>query len=152
MNKSPLNFLITIALGGILWVITAIFYGGTFSESLMLATATPEQFLGNLRLALGVAAVIGIANSLYWYYYGNLDSTVGDLNKAKRFWWISFVFQIIASVVILFVLVFVNLKEGILTSDWLIMFGLISLLSWFFFWLCTFLMSPRNVKFIPLFK
>lgn len=152
MNKSPLNFLITIALGGILWAIIAIFYGGNFSESLMLATATPEQFLGNLRVALGVAAIIGIANCLYWYYYGNLDSTVGDLNKAKRFWWISFVFQIIVSVVILFVLVFVNLKEGILTSDWLIMFGLISLLSWFFFWLCTFLMSPRNVKFIPLFK
>lgn len=152
MNKSPLNFLITIAFGGILWVIIAIFYGGTFSESLMLATATPEQFEANLRVGLGIAAILGIANCLYWYYYGNLDSTVGDLKKAKRFWWVSFILQVIVSVVILFVLVFINLSQGILTSNWLIMFGLISLLSWFFFWLCTFLMSPRNVKYIPLFK
>jgi len=152
MNKSPLNYLITIALGGVIWVVTAIFYGGPFSESLMLATATPEQFLGNFRLILGLAAIIGIANCCYWYYYGNLDSTVGDLKKAKRVWWTSFVFQVIVSVALLFILVFMNLKEGILTSDWIITYALISLHTWFFFWLCTFIMSPRNVKFIPLFK
>ena len=152
MNKSPLNFLITVALGGVLWVITAIFYGGTFSESLMLATATPEQFSGDFRLILGIAAIVGIVNCLYWYYYGNLGSTAGDLSKAKRTWWISFVFQIIASIGILFILVFMNLKEGILTADWLIIYALVSLHTWFFFWICTFLMSPRPVKNIPLFR
>lgn len=152
MNKSPLNYLITIALGAVLWIVTAIFYGGSFSESLMLATSTPEQFLGYFRLVLGIAAVAGIVNCLYWYYYGNQDSAVGDLKKAKRVWWVSFVFQVIASAVILLILVLLNLKEGILTTDWLITYALISLHTWFFFWLCTFLMSPRNVKFIPLFK
>ena len=152
MNKSPLNYLITIALGGVLWILTAIFYGGNFSESLMLATATPEEFLGNFRLILGIAAVVGIVNCVYWYYYGNLNSTAGNLNKAKKVWWTSFVLQIVASAGILFILVFMNLKEGILTKDWLITYALVSLHTWIFFWLCTFLMSPRNVKFIPLFK
>ncbi len=152
MNKSPLNFLVTIALGGFFWVVTAIFYGGSFSESLMLATKTPEEFLANFRLVLGIAAIIGIANCLYWYYYGSLDSTAGNLNKAKKVWWTSFIFQIAASVAILFILVAMNLEEGVLTKDWLITYLLISLLTWFFFWLCTFLMSPRTVKFIPLFK
>ena len=152
MNKSPLNYLITIALGGILWVVTAIFYGGTFCEGLMLAVSTPEDFLANFRMMLGIAAGVGIINCLYWYYYGGKDSTAGDLDKAKKVWWSSFVIQILAAVGVLFGLVFKNLSEGILTTDWLIVFGLISLHTWFFFWLCTFIMSPRTVKYIPLFK
>src|SRR5687768_10337856 len=127
MNKSPMNYLITIAFGAILWIGTAIFYGGTFSESLMLAVSTPEEFLANFRIMLGIAAVLGIFTCLYWYYYGNLTATAGDLGKAKKVWWGLFIFQIISSVGILFGLVFMNLTEGILTSDWLISFGIISL-------------------------
>lgn len=152
MNKSPINYFVTIALGAILWVITAIFYGGTFCESLMLAVSTPDAFLYNFRIMLGIAAGIGILNCLYWYYYGGLDSTAGNLGKAKGIWWGSFIFQIICSIGILLILVFMNLAEGILTKDWLIIFGLFSLHTWFFFWLCTFFMSPRTVKYIPLFK
>lgn len=152
MNKSPLNYLITIALGAILWVITAIFYGGSFAEVLMLTTATPEEFLARLRIMLGIGAAIGIINTLFWFYFGDLTSTAGDLGKAKKVWWSSFISQIFLAVAILFGLVFWNLNEGILTIDWLIVFGLISLHTWFFFWICTFLMSPRTVKYIPLFK
>jgi len=152
MNKNPLNYLITIALGAILWVGTAIFYGGSFSESLMLAVSTPEDFLSHLRIMLGVAAALGIINCLHWYYYGNREETAGKLNKAKKVWWASFVFQIIFSVVILLILVFMNLKEGILTKDWLITYAMISLHTWFFYLICCFLMSPNTVKYIPLFK
>lgn len=152
MNKSPLNYLITTALGAILWVVIAIFIGGALSESLMLAVSTPEDFAANLRIFLGIAALIGIINSLYWFYYGALDSTAGNLGKARRVWIGSFVIQIVISVALLVILIIINLAEGILTTDWLIIFGLFSLLTWFFFWLCTFLMSPRTVKYIPLFK
>lgn len=152
MRKSPFNFLITLAFGGILWVITAIFYGGSFAESLMLTTSTPEDFLANLRIFLGIAAAIGILNCLYWYYYGNLTSTAGNLGGAKKIWWGSFIFQIISSVGLLLILIFMNLAEGVLTKDWIIIFGLLSLHTWFFFWLCTFSMSPRTVVNIPLFK
>jgi hypothetical protein len=152
MNKSPLNYFVTIALGAILWVVTAIFYGGTFSESLMLAVSTPEEFLYNFRIFLGIAAGLGILNCLIWYYYGNLNSTAGNLVGAKRFWWGSFIFQIVFSVCILIILVIINLSEGILSKDWIITFCLISIHTWIFFWLCTFLFSPRTVKNIPLFK
>ncbi len=152
MNKSPMNYLITIAFGAILWIATAIFYGGTFSESLMLAESTPEEFLANFRIMLGVAAGLGILTCVYWYYYGGLDTTAGDLGKAKRIWWALFIFQIISAVGILFTLVFMNLTEGILTSSWLISFVLISLHTIIFFLLCTYMISPRNVKNIPLFR
>ena len=152
MNKSPLNFLITIALGIIIWMATAIMYGGAFSESLVLAVSTPEAFLANFRIVLAVATLSGIGNCLYWYHYGNLDSTAGKLGKAKRVWWISFIVQLIISASCLFVLVIINLSEGILTKDWLIVYGVLTLHTWVFFWLCTFLMSPRTVQYIPLFK
>jgi hypothetical protein len=152
MNKSPLNYLIAIALGIVLWVITAVFYGARFSESLIFASSTPEEFVASLRIMLGIAALCGIVNTIYWFYYGSLTSTAGELDRAKRVWWFSFILQIIASVVILFILIFMYLAQGILTSDWLLTYAMISLHTWFFFWLCTFMMSPRTVKFIPLFK
>jgi hypothetical protein len=152
MKKSPFNYLITYALGIILWVVTAIFIGKAFSESLMLAVSTPEEIAFHLRVILGIASILGIANCTYWYYYGNLTSTAGNLGGAKRVWWASFIVQIVISVVLLLVLILMNLDEGILTTDWLITFGLISLISWIFFWFCTFFMSPRTVQYIPLFK
>lgn len=152
IRKSPLNYLITIALGAILWVATAVFYGGSFSETLMLAVSTPEEFLSNFRTMMGVAAGLGIIFCLYWYFYGSRDKTAGDLGKAKKIWWGSFLLLIIISVAILLGLVFMNLKEGILTTDWLISYALFSLHTWFFFWICSFIMSPRAVINIPLFK
>lgn len=152
MNKSPLNYLITIALGILFLVVTAIFYGGKFSESLILAKATPEDFLAQMRMILGAAAFLGIFNCVYWYYYGNKDSVAGNLHKAKRVWVLSLILQIIFSVVLLVVLVMMNLSEGVQTSSWLILFCLLSVHTWIFFWFCTFLMSPRTVQYIPLFK
>lgn len=152
MNKSPLNYFITIALGAVLWVITAIFIGSAFSESLMLANSTPEDFAANLMIILGIAAFLGIINCMHWYYFGGLESTAGNLNRAKNVWWTSFIIQIVISIVLLVILIIINLAEGILTIDWIIIFGLISILTWFFFWICTFVMSPRTVQFIPLFK
>lgn len=152
MNKSPMNYLITIAIGVVLWVVIAIFYGGNFSESLIYKNARPEDFLASFRIIMAVAVASGIINCLYWYYYGSRESVAGELSKAKRVWWVSFILQIIISVALLFVLIMLYLSEGIATTNWLITFGLISVLTWFFFWLCTFLMSPRTVQYIPLFK
>ncbi len=152
MNKSPLNYLITIALGGILWIITAVFYGDKLSQSVILSTATPEDFVANLRIYLGIAAGLGILMSVYWYYYGSQEKVAGELNLARKKWWTLFIFLLIACAGVLFGLIFKNLKEGIASSDWIIVFILISLHTWFFYWLCTYLMSPRTVKFIPLFK
>jgi hypothetical protein len=118
----------------------------------MLAVSTPEEFLYNLRIILGIATFFGITNCIYWFYYGNLVSTAGNLSGAKKVWWASFVIQVLISIGLLLVLVYMNLADGILTTDWLIIFLLISLLTWIFFWFCTFIMSPRTVKFIPLFK
>jgi hypothetical protein len=152
MNKSPLNYLITIAAGGILWVITAVVSGDLLGERVSLATMSVEDFLLRYRIVLTIAAVIGILNSFYWYLYGSKDSTAGELNRAKGIWNMSFIGQIVAATGIVVALVFMLMGEGVTINHYAIIFGLASLHTFIFFWLCTFLMSPINVERIPLFK
>lgn len=152
MNKSPLNYLIAIALGGLLWAITAVLYGPSFSESLTLATMAPEDFLIKFQIFLAIAAGIGIMNCIYWFFYGNRDKVSGELKKAKGVWWGSLIFQIVAASVILIIAIVSLMKEGISSTDYIIIFGLISLHTFIYFWFSTFLMSPKPVKYIPLFK
>lgn len=152
MNKSPLNYLITITAGGILWVITAVASGDLLGERISLATMSLEDFMLRYKIVLAIAAVIGIANSFFWYFYGGKDSTAGELNRAKGIWNISFIGQIFAAVGIVVVLVFMLMGEGVAFKHYIIIFGLASLHTFIFFWLCTFLMSPINVERIPLFK
>jgi hypothetical protein len=152
MNKNPFNLLIATALGAVLWVATAIFAGKTFSESLMLAESTPDDFHSFLIIILSLAAGFGLLNTLYWFFYGNKESTAGKLEKAQKVWWSSFVIQIIISVLLMVVLVVVNMKEAIQAGEWPLAYVFISIHTWFFFWICTFFMSPKPVKYIPLFK
>lgn len=152
MNKSPINYLITLAIGAVLWVVSAVIVGNMMSESITLAIISIEDFLAFYRIVLAIAAFIGISNSFYWYFYGGKDSTAGELDRAKRIWNLSFIGQISAAAGIVSVFGFKFLKEGIVIKDYLIIFGLASLHTYIFFWLCTFLMSPINVERIPLFK
>lgn len=152
MNKSPMNYLITLSGGAILWVITAIVLGGVIGDRITLASMSTDDFLARYRIILAIAAVCGILNAIYWYFYGGKDSTAGELNKAKRIWHALFLTQIITAVVILFILVFMLMAEGVAPLHYAIFFALISLHTYIYFWLCTFFMSPINVERIPLFK
>lgn len=150
MNKSPLNYLVAIAIGAILWVVTAVLVGGNFAESLTLNNLTPDDFLSRYRIFLSIGVVLAVLSIGFWFFYGALDSTAGSLGKAKTVWWSLFIVQIVVSIALLFGLVLWMIDEGITTGQWTITFGLLSLLTWFFFWVCTFLWSPRSVKYIPL--
>jgi hypothetical protein len=147
-----MNYLITTAIGGILWVITAVFLGEELGNTMPLATLSVEEFLVRYRIALAAAAVMGLLSVFYWYFYGSKDSTAGELDRAKRIWYSSFVGQIIIAVGIVVILVILFLSEGLTTIDYLIIFALVSLHTYIFFWLCTFFMSPRTVKYIPPFR
>ncbi|MHA2289433.1 MAG: hypothetical protein ACXABG_11670 [Promethearchaeota archaeon] len=152
MNESPLNYLITVTLSALFWIITAVFIGDSFSYSVFLATWSIEDFKFLYRITLAIAAFLGLINSCYWFFYGNKDSTAGNLEQAKRKWYFIFISLIIIAVLVVFVLVIILLDEGLVFGHYSILFCFISLHTFFFFWLCTFLMSPRTVKYIPLFK
>lgn len=152
MNKSPMNYLITVAGGVILWFITAIALGGVIGNGVSLSSMSVEDFLVWYRVALGIIALSGILNLCYWYSYGGSDKSAGDYGRSKSIWNISFISQIVLAGLIVAVLVLMLLKEGVSTGYYIIIFGLASLHSYLFFWICSLVMSPPNVQHIPLGK
>ncbi len=149
MNKSPLNYLITIALGALLWVVFGILLSAYFSESPSLAEKDPADLATELRAVFGAAALLSVVFSCYWYSYGNKASTVGNLPAAKKKWITLFVFQVVIAVALVVAVVVMNSSEGIESNWFLAYFGVLALLSFVLFWLTTYLMSPRTVKYIP---
>lgn len=153
MSKSPMNYLITFAIACLFWVITGLVLAGHLSDTVSLATLAIEDFLFWYRIAITAVGVISLLLTYYWYVYGSKDSTAGDLEQARRVWYQLFVILIIVAIVALFAKVIIFLDEGIAIIDYLIIFAALSLHTYIFYWLCTFLMSPRAVKYlVPLKK
>ena len=153
MNKSPINYLITFAISCFLWVITGLVLANHLNNTIFLSTFTVEKFLLWYRLSISAAALISLFYTYHWFFYGSKDSTAGDLNQAKRTWNISFIIQFIVAVVILFIEVIIFMNQGIAFMDYLKILGALFLHTFVFFWFCTFLMSPRAVKYlVPLKK
>jgi len=147
-----MNYLITVAGGVILWFITAIALGGVIGNGVSLSSMSVEDFLVWYRVALGIAALCGIINLCYWYSYGGSDKSAGEYARSKSIWNISFIAQIVIAGAILVFLVLMLLKEGISTGYYLIIFGLASLHTYLYFWVCSLVMSPPNVQHMPLGK
>ncbi len=152
MNKSPLNYLISVAIIAILWVVFAIFMGDYFSQKPNLADKTPESFANDLRIIFGIGAFIAIICICYWFYYGSLESTASEMDRAKRKWNGNFIFLIIVSVCLTVTLIIMNMKQGIQPQWFCMYFGVLSALTFISFWITSFLLSPLTVKYIPLGK
>lgn len=152
MNKSPLNYLVTIALGAVLWVVLAVIFAPQLSESPTLAMKDPARLALELQYIFGSGIVAAILSACSWYAYGSKESTAGNLVAAKKRWYMLFVGQIIVSAGLITTLIMMNVIEGIEPQWFGIYYGIIALLTFIFFWLTTFMMSPRTVKYIPLGK
>jgi hypothetical protein len=149
MRSAPLNYLITFALAGLLWVLTALILGGHLGNTVALVVATVEDFVRTYRILVGIAAVLGLLLTGGWYYYGSRRTTVGELDRAKRLWATLF-FAGLALAVGVLVALLVSLDDETFTvGQYALFFGVFSLHTWLFFWLCTLLMSPRTVQTIP---
>ncbi len=149
MNKSPVNYLLTTAIIAVVWVIFAVLMSPFLSESPNLADKDPADLASLLQIIFGAAALITVCSCCYWYYYGSLEKTAGEIKKAKQKWVMLFISEIIISVSLTFTIIMLNLAQGIEASWYSIYFGIIALLTFVLFWLTTFLMSPRTVKYIP---
>ena len=150
--KSPVNYLLTAAFGAILWVVFAILMGNLLSESPNLAEKDPVELASELRVIFGIGILLSIIFSCYWFYYGDREKTAGELPVAKRKWRMLFILQIILSVALTVVIVLLNMNEGIQPKWYVVYFGLLAVLTFIFFWITTYLMSPLTVKYIPLGK
>lgn len=149
MNKSPVNHIITIAAGAVLWVVFAILMGAALSENPNLASKDPTVLAGELRIIFAVGAVLSLISCSYWYYYGSQEKVAGELPKAKSKWRMLFFLQLVLAIGLTVILVVMNMSQGIESKWFIIYFVLLSVLTFLFFWVATYLMSPRTVKYIP---
>lgn len=149
MNKSPINYLLTGVFGAILWVIFAIFMGSYLSENPSLAEKYPEKLAEELRIIFGLAVLSSIAFSAYWYHYGSQERVAGELPEARNKWRVLFFVRMLLSVGLTIFIVVLNLNEGIEASWFIGYFGVLSILTYILFWVSTFFLSPRTVKYIP---
>ncbi len=152
MNKAPVNYLLTMALGAILWIIFAVFAMDYLSNGPSLAEKDPADFAGQLRVLFAAGMLLSVISACYWYYYGDLPQTASNLGDARKKWWMLFILMVVLSVVLMLVVVFQNSGEGIEPKWYAIYYGVFALLTFVLYWLATYLMSPRTVKFIPLGK
>jgi hypothetical protein len=149
LRQAPLNYLVTLALGGVLWLATALIIGGYLSENVSLAAMSIPEFLTNYRIALGVAAVLGIVTAFFWYGYGSRDAVSSRLARARTTWVYCLLGQLFLAIGIVFTLAMLFLTEGLTALDYTIMFAALSMQTYLFFWIATLLMSPRAVEYIP---
>ena len=149
MRRAPLNYLITIVLGCLLWAATGIVVGNYLGNSVVLQVATTDDFLATYRTLLAIASASGILACLYWYYYGSQETTAGRLAEARRSWTVNFVLQAVVAALVLVALIVFFRAEALTVGNYAIVFTMLALQTFVFFWLCTFLMSPRAVEYIP---
>lgn len=149
MNKSPMNHLLTAGFVGVLWVLFGILMSGYLSEGPNLAEKDPTVLAVELRNIFGIGALLCIVSASFWYYYGAKEKVAGELAAAKKKWIGLFVVQVIAAVSLAATIIVINQTQGMEAKWFGIYFGILALLTFISFWLTTFLMSPRTVKFIP---
>ncbi len=149
MKNAPMNYLVTLALSGLLWAVFAIFLVGYFTEGPSLALKSPEDLATELRAVFGVAALLGAALACYWYAYGSQPSTATKLSEAKGKYSQLFVMLVFLSVVLTAVLWYLNKNEGMEPKWFAIYFGVNFVLTALLYWLSTFLFSPRAVENVP---
>jgi hypothetical protein len=150
VRKSPLNYVLTLALLAVLWIAGAIFAGNYLRDNAALANVTTDAFELVYRVVMTIAVVVGTVGLSHWYWYGAKDSTAANLRGARRFWIVWFLMLIVASVATVAGLVITFMSETFTGTEYLIMLGCASALTWIPFWICSLILSPRGVTRVPL--
>ena len=101
------------------------------------------------RIAVGAATALSILSCLYWYFIGAREGASAALSDAKRVWTTLLVAQVFVATADLVTLALLLRAEGVAAVDYVLVSLVLALQAPVLFWLCTFLMSPRTVQFIP---
>lgn len=150
MRKSPINYLVTIAVIAVLWIVAAVLVGNYLGDNAALSNTTTEDFGRVYRVVMTIGAVVAAAGLIHWYWQGARDAAATDLRGSRRFWSGWFFVLLILSVGCVAGLVVTFRDERFTITEYLMMFGCASLLTWIPYWLCSLAMSPRGVKHAPL--
>lgn len=145
LRKSPMNYLATLGLAGLLWIATGLLLGNYLGENASLQVMTTEQFLVAYRIGTAVAALFGVAICSYWYFSGAQPTAAADPRGARKRWVGLMICQVLVAVGVLVGLVVATLAEALTSSDYVIILVSLLLGTMVLFWTSTLTMSPRAV-------
>lgn len=153
-REKPLNYFITLVVVFTIWFITALTIVPWLGDNMSLNELPIDQLLSYLKIIFLLGALFPVIFSFIWFYWGDKPSSASNPSGAKKLWFSFFFILIgISFALILAIFIYLNIKgETIGIRDYIILYLLLALQTFFAFWLSTFLFSPVNVKYIPLFK
>lgn len=148
MRNPPVNYLITLAIGGLVWFVASTLIGNYLGNNVALIYASMVEFVGTYRLLVTIGVAAGVLLCFVWFYYGSRPTAAAAAapgGGAVRTWNILALIALIVAVVLVFVLVVVYTDEAFTIWQYAVVFLMTSLGTYLLFWLCSVLFSPRPV-------
>jgi len=94
-----LNFVIGIAVIGVLWMLVGIGLNSVLANNIPFQNITPEKFVVMYRTTSFVVAIFTVILFAIWYFYGSRDKVTLNLKGAKNTWVLLFITSIILTIV-----------------------------------------------------
>jgi hypothetical protein len=145
MRSAPLNYLLTLGLAVVLWIVFSFVLGNYLADNVSLLQATIEEFVGTYRTAITAAAIVGVLLTFVWYFLGGKPEAAKDMKKASRLWMTLLLTAFAAAVVTTIGLVVLFGDEQFTLLQYVVFFLAASALTWLLYWVSTVVWSPRAV-------
>jgi hypothetical protein len=152
MRNSPLNYLLTAAVFGLLWIAFGIFVNSWLSGSISFVKLSPEQFSPQYQIMMGSTALIGFIFSAFWYMFGAKKENATIISKANATWTKYFIAEIVISIISFAVFAIIYKGEGISGLHFGVVYLGCAMVSFIPYWICTLIASPKYVEYCPLGK
>ncbi len=143
MRSAPLNFLLTLGLAGVLWIVFSYVLGTYLGDNVALLQATVQEFVGTYRLWMTVATAAGILLTWTWYALAARPEAVGDMARGSRLWTMLLLTAFSVAVVVTVVLALAFGGEQFSLVQYVLFFLSASALTWILYWASSLLWTPR---------
>lgn len=152
MRNSPLNYLLTFALYGFLWVLFGVFANMWLCDNIAFNELSPEDFSPRYQVILAVATLLGFVFSAMWYSFGSKKENCASMSIAKRKWNMFLLLEIATSITVFGVFATMFASEG-LTG---VQFGLVYIgfasVTFLPYWLTSLICTPEKLENCPVGK
>ncbi len=143
MRTAPLNYLLTLGLAGVLWIVFSYVLGSYLADNVSLLQATIAEFVGTYRLWITVAAAVGVLLTYVWYFVGAKPEAAKDMGRGSRLWTTLLLTAFAAAVVVTIVLALVFGDEEFSFVQYALFFLATSGVTWVLYWVSSLVWTPR---------
>lgn len=143
MRTAPINYLVALALAGVLWLVCSFVLGDYLANTVSLLQLTIEEFVGTYRTVITAAAGVGLLLTFVWFFLGGKPEAARDMGRGSRVWTMLLLTAFGAAVAATIALVFLYGEEELAVVQYALFFAATSALTWVLYWFSSLLATPR---------